>query len=157
RLEARAQERRDPDRDHRRDRARHVARRIGHHRDDLRVAGCGPPVSAGDLQPRLSGGAGGGLPALVHVRAGEPGRGRRLLLSRSAEPRGVSVPIGAGARELAGTRSRARREWVVFARRLARRRTALFGVVVVTVVVVAAIGAPWLSPYDPIEQDITNR
>jgi len=69
----------------------------------------------------------------------------------------VSVPISAGAVELAGARSPARREWVVFARRLARRRTALFGLVVVTIVVVAALGAPWLSPYDPIEQDITNR
>ena len=69
----------------------------------------------------------------------------------------MSIPISARAMELAGARSPARREWVVFARRLARRRTALFGLVVVTVVVVAALGAPWLSPYDPIEQDITSR
>jgi len=69
----------------------------------------------------------------------------------------VSVPISARAIDLAGDKSPARREWLVFARRLARRRTALFGLVVVTVVLVAALGAPWLSPYDPIEQDITNR
>ncbi len=69
----------------------------------------------------------------------------------------MSVPISARPIELAGTRSPARREWVVFARRLARRRTALFGLVVVTVVIVAALGAPWLVQYDPIEQDITNR
>src|SRR5262249_60072700 len=42
-------------------------------------------------------------------------------------------------------------------RGLARRRTALCGLVVVTAVVVAALGAAWLSQYDPIEQDITNR
>ena len=69
----------------------------------------------------------------------------------------MSVPISARPIDLAGTRSPARREWVVFARRLARRRTALFGLVVVSVVIVAALGAPWLVQYDPIEQDITNR
>jgi hypothetical protein len=28
--------------------------------------------------------------------------------------------------------------------------------VVVTIVIVAALGAPWLAQYDPIEQDITK-
>jgi peptide/nickel transport system permease protein len=46
---------------------------------------------------------------------------------------------------------------ILFIRRLARRRTALFGLVVVTLVVVAALGAPWIAAYDPTEQDITNR
>src|SRR5690242_13307784 len=69
----------------------------------------------------------------------------------------MSVPISARPLDLAGSRAPARREWAVFARRLARRRTALFGLIVVTVVVVAALGAPWLAQYDPIEQDITNR
>ena len=45
----------------------------------------------------------------------------------------------------------------LFARRLARRRTALSGLVVVAAVVVAALAAPWLSPFDPVEQDIGNR
>ena len=69
----------------------------------------------------------------------------------------MSVPISARPLDLTGDRAPARREWAVFARRLARRRTALFGLIVVTVVVVAALGAPWLAQYDPIEQDITNR
>ena len=47
-----------------------------------------------------------------------------------------------------------RREWLVFLRRLAARRTALFGLVVVVVVVLAAVGAPLISPFDPIEQDL---
>ena len=51
----------------------------------------------------------------------------------------------------------ARSEWLTLLRRLARRRTALFGLVVVALVFVAAAGAPWWSPWDPIEQDITNR
>jgi len=69
----------------------------------------------------------------------------------------VSVPLSARTMDLAEARSPARREWAVFARRLARRRTALFGLVVVTLVIVSALGASWLSPYDPIEQNITNR
>src|SRR5262249_19686344 len=147
----------DPDRDHRRDRARHLARGLGHHRDDLRVARRRPPVGPGHLQPGLSRGPGGGLPALDDIRARQPVRRRPLYISRPADPAPVSVPISARAMGLAGDKSPARREWLVFARRLARRRTALFGLVVVTVVLVAALGAPWLSPYDPIEQDITNR
>ncbi len=46
---------------------------------------------------------------------------------------------------------------ILFIRRLARRRTALFGLVVVMLVVVAALGAPWIAAYDPTEQEITNR
>ena len=49
------------------------------------------------------------------------------------------------------------REWWVFLRRLARRRTALFGLVVVAIVVGTALAAPWVSPFDPIEQDIGDR
>jgi peptide/nickel transport system permease protein len=50
-----------------------------------------------------------------------------------------------------------RREWAVFATRLARRRTALFGLVVVAVVIATSLTAPWLTPFDPIEQDIGER
>jgi len=46
------------------------------------------------------------------------------------------------------------REWLVFLRRLAARRTALFGLVVVAVVALTAVGAPLISPFDPIEQDL---
>jgi peptide/nickel transport system permease protein len=47
-----------------------------------------------------------------------------------------------------------RAEWMVFLRRLATRRTALFGLAVVVIVVVTAVAAPLLSPFDPIEQDL---
>ncbi len=50
-----------------------------------------------------------------------------------------------------------RSEWWVFVRRLARRRTALFGLVVVAVVVLTAVAAAVLTPFDPIEQDIGER
>jgi hypothetical protein len=39
----------------------------------------------------------------------------------------------------------ARREWALFVRRLGRRRTALFGAIVVALVVITAIAAPWVS------------
>ena len=69
----------------------------------------------------------------------------------------MSVPADARALAVAAESSPARREWVVFVRRLARRRTALFGLVVVAAVFVTAFGANWVTPWDPIEQDITNR
>jgi peptide/nickel transport system permease protein len=46
------------------------------------------------------------------------------------------------------------REWLAFLRRLASRRTALFGLVVVFVVVATAVASPLISPFDPIEQDL---
>ncbi|HSF04757.1 MAG TPA: ABC transporter permease, partial [Methylomirabilota bacterium] len=51
----------------------------------------------------------------------------------------------------------AARRWMTFGRRLARRRTSLFGLLVVVLVVITALAAPLLSPFDPVEQDIGNR
>ena len=51
----------------------------------------------------------------------------------------------------------AAREWQLFLRRLARRRTALFGLCVVAVVLVTALAAPVVSPFDPVEQNIGQR
>ncbi|MBI4560910.1 MAG: ABC transporter permease [Candidatus Rokubacteria bacterium] len=49
------------------------------------------------------------------------------------------------------------RQWLALLARLARRRTALFGLVVVVLVGFGALFAPWLSPFDPLEQAITQR
>jgi peptide/nickel transport system permease protein len=49
------------------------------------------------------------------------------------------------------------RQWLVSLKRLVRRRTALFGLGVVVVVLLAALFAPWLTPFDPLEQDINQR
>jgi peptide/nickel transport system permease protein len=46
---------------------------------------------------------------------------------------------------------------MLFVRRLARRRTAVAGLVVVVAVLVTALAAPWISPFDPIAQDIGDR
>jgi peptide/nickel transport system permease protein len=49
------------------------------------------------------------------------------------------------------------REWVTLLWRLVRRRTALFGLLVVLGVILAAVLAPLLAPFDPLEQDIGQR
>jgi peptide/nickel transport system permease protein len=51
----------------------------------------------------------------------------------------------------------ARAQWLTFLTRLARRRTALFGLAVVVLVIVTSLAAPLLTPFDPIEQDIAAR
>ena len=51
----------------------------------------------------------------------------------------------------------AQSEWWLFMRRLARRRTSLFGLVVVAVVIVTAVAAAVITPFDPVEQDIGER
>jgi peptide/nickel transport system permease protein len=54
-------------------------------------------------------------------------------------------------------RSATEREWVTLLRRLVRRRTALFGMLVVLGVLLAAAFAPLVAPFDPLEQDIGQR
>ncbi len=58
---------------------------------------------------------------------------------------------------LAAPRPWVEREWAVLLVRLIRRRTALFGLVVVAMVALTAVFAPALSPFDPLEQDIGQR
>jgi peptide/nickel transport system permease protein len=64
----------------------------------------------------------------------------------------MSVPATAIA--VGETARPERAEWLVFLRRLSSRRTALFGLAVVVLVVLTAVAAPLLSPFDPIEQDL---
>jgi peptide/nickel transport system permease protein len=58
---------------------------------------------------------------------------------------------------LADAERPAARQWQLFLRRLARRRTALFGLCVVVLVLGTAIAAPLVSPCDPVEQSIGER
>ena len=67
-----------------------------------------------------------------------------------APPNGVAVALRAPA-------PAEERQWLVTLKRLARRRTAVFGLGVVVVVLLAALFAPWLTPFDPLEQDINQR
>jgi peptide/nickel transport system permease protein len=71
--------------------------------------------------------------------------------------RAVKATAATPTLDLAPTRSPALREWVTFSRRLARRRTALFGLVVVLLVLLTSLAAPWLTPFDPVEQAIGDR
>jgi peptide/nickel transport system permease protein len=68
----------------------------------------------------------------------------------------VSVPAARVLTAVSDSAS-ARAEWRAFARRLARRRTALFGLAVVLGVMATAAIAPWVASFDPVEQDIANR
>ncbi len=68
-----------------------------------------------------------------------------------------SSPASAETVVLAPVKSWSEREWVALLARLCRRRTALFGLVVVAIVLGAAILAPQISPFDPLEQDIGQR
>jgi peptide/nickel transport system permease protein len=69
-----------------------------------------------------------------------------------AAPAPMTTPATALA--LPDTSRQERREWLEFLRRLVARRTALFGLIVVAIVVLTAVAAPLLSPFDPIEQDL---
>jgi peptide/nickel transport system permease protein len=70
-------------------------------------------------------------------------------------------PAGAAAHSpaavLAAAPPATEREWMRLLVRLVRRRTALFGMIVVAVVVLAAVFAPLVSPFDPLAQDIGQR
>ncbi len=65
--------------------------------------------------------------------------------------------VAASTVPIARPRPREEREWVTLLRRLVRRRTALFGLLVVLGVILAALLAPLFSPFDPLEQDIGQR
>ena len=58
---------------------------------------------------------------------------------------------------LAPPRPLEEREGMVLLRRLMRRRTALFGMLVVAVVFLTAAFAPVIAPFDPLAQDISQR
>jgi peptide/nickel transport system permease protein len=69
----------------------------------------------------------------------------------------MTPPNGVSTAVLPAPASAEERQWLLTLKRLARRRTALFGLAVVVVVVLAAMCAPLLTPFDPIDQDINQR
>jgi peptide/nickel transport system permease protein len=69
----------------------------------------------------------------------------------------TAPPASADSLALASARPRERREWAALLGRLIRRRTALVGLAVVAAVVLTAVLAPALSPFDPLDQDIGQR
>jgi peptide/nickel transport system permease protein len=68
-----------------------------------------------------------------------------------------SSSVATSAAPLARPRPGGEREWVSLLRRVVRRRTALFGLLVVLGVILAAALAPLIAPFDPLEQDIGQR
>jgi peptide/nickel transport system permease protein len=72
-------------------------------------------------------------------------------------PPGAATQTQSPAVVLAPARPLREREWIGLLWRLARRRTALFGLIVVAVVLLTAVFANLVSPFDPLEQDIGQR
>jgi peptide/nickel transport system permease protein len=70
---------------------------------------------------------------------------------------GAQLHPAAGIAPPGRARPWAERDWVMLLRRLVRRRTALFGLLVVLGVMLAAAAAPLVAPFDPLEQDIGQR
>jgi peptide/nickel transport system permease protein len=68
-----------------------------------------------------------------------------------------SSSVATPAAPLARPRPSEEPEWMTLLRRLVRRRTALFGLLVVLGVILAAVLAPLFAPFDPLEQDIGQR
>src|SRR4029453_8200653 len=71
--------------------------------------------------------------------------------------RPTAARVAVGPMTIAPPRPWREREWVVLTARLVRRRTALFGLVVVLGVLLGALLAPVVSPFDPLAQDIGQR
>ena len=69
----------------------------------------------------------------------------------------MAPPNGTTAVALPALVAPEERYWQTSLRRLLRRRTAIFGLAVVVLVLFAAAFAPWLTPFDPLEQDINQR
>jgi peptide/nickel transport system permease protein len=69
----------------------------------------------------------------------------------------MAPPNGTVAVALPVPEEKEERYWLTTLRRLVRRRTAIFGLVAVALVVFSAVFAPWITPFDPLEQDINQR
>jgi len=69
----------------------------------------------------------------------------------------MTAPVATESVALAPAPPWQEREWALLLVRLVRRRTALFGMLVVAVVALTAAFAPLVSPFDPLAQDISQR
>src|SRR5262249_42289623 len=70
--------------------------------------------------------------------------------------RASSTMADAPALPAAGGARARRRPWLDVAAKLLRVPQAAFGVAVIAIIVFAALGAPWIVPYDPQGMDFTH-
>ena len=61
----------------------------------------------------------------------------------------IAEPAATGSRSVTSEEAPARRAW----RRLKRRKSAMFGLVVIVIFVLIALTATWIAPFDPALQD----
>src|SRR5205814_509373 len=118
--------------------ARHAHRWRGDHRIHLCPARCGPPGGGCSVRAGLSARPGRGAADHRRVHRQQPARRHCLRLARSAD----------------SLRMTRQHRWL-FVRRALSARFALFGVIVVIGVLLMAVSAPLISPYDPIKQDLS--
>src|SRR5262249_26521495 len=81
-----------------------------------------------------------------------PRRRRAVRVARPADPLQLSA-AGAAAEPAAGRRRQAALSW----QRLRRSSNLAIGAVMFVAVVASALLAPYLAPYDPIDQAFTNQ
>src|SRR6185437_13074724 len=138
-----AQERGGPDRDGDRDRHRVVDRRRDRHRDRVRASRHRAPHGGCDPAARLPGDPGRRAAVLRGVRAGEPRRGPELHVLRPPHPVLTMAAVAIVAPKPTSP------TWRNFREALRRHPTAIAGAVVLLLMVLAAVFAPWLATVDP--------
>ena len=121
--------------------------------------GLGPAHGQGDLRPRLRAGAGGGAgvrgglrrsstsrwisPTARWIRACR-GRASAMAISAAGALEGPAVAVVETGRLSA---------WGQFR----RNRLAVAGLAIVALLLIAALGAPWLAPADPAKQSLIEK
>src|SRR5262249_12661305 len=118
----RAEERPDPCDYHAGPPARRTPRWSSGYRNDILAPGPGETRRRGDSEPRFPVGAGHGSLCRRHLRPGDPGRGRLLRFHRP--PHSLHVK---------------------------RNRNVVLGGALLSIIVLSALAAPLISPFDPIK------
>src|SRR6185503_5434983 len=117
---------------------RHPARRRGHHRIGVRVAGHGQAGGGRDLLSGFPGGADRADLLGHRLRADQPAGGPALHRDRSPDPLLVTEPASPVSRYRANA-------------------TAVIGGLLLALTVIASVLAPVLSPADPVKPQFSRR
>src|SRR5438552_3647306 len=65
----------------------------------------------------------------------------------------ASIALSAAGEQINGRRQQG--QWSLIWRQLRRNRAALIGLTVIVVEIILSLSAQWISPYDPLDQDVT--
>src|SRR5262249_36510860 len=121
------------------------ARRLNRGRDRVHLARPRPPFGRQRLLPRLPGDPGRDPAVLDRVHPDQPGRRRALRLRQSGDPlpmSAVTAPLASAGAETV------RSPWREFWRRFRRQKVGVIAGLFLVALVLMAILAPWIAPYD---------